>query len=123
MKKLPLGLLALTVLAVGGYGIWWKTSGGMAPGTSKSPVADTTPARPVMAVVAARDIKFAITAAGEIGPLDFVSVRPEVGGLIASLSRVGFYSGSHADRLAEMGRVGPIAPDKECSKKPRAAAT
>jgi HlyD family secretion protein len=86
MKRLSFGLLALALLAVGGYGIRRKSSGAIAPGTSKSPVADTTPARPVTAVVAARDIKFAITAAGEIGPLDFVSVRPEVGGLIAKLT-------------------------------------
>jgi hypothetical protein len=51
MRKLPLGLLALTVLAVGGYASWWKPSSAIAPGTSKSPVVDLTPARPVTAVV------------------------------------------------------------------------
>jgi HlyD family secretion protein len=37
-------------------------------------------------VVAERDIHFAITAAGDIGPLDAVSVRPEIGGLISKLT-------------------------------------
>jgi multidrug resistance efflux pump len=36
--------------------------------------------------VETRDIDFAVTAAGDIGPLDAVSVRPEVGGLISKLT-------------------------------------
>ena len=36
--------------------------------------------RPTTAVVEARDIYFAVTAAGDIGPADQVSVRPEVDG-------------------------------------------
>ncbi len=41
---------------------------------------------PATAVADHRDINFSVTAAGEIGPIDTVSVRPEVGGLIAKLS-------------------------------------
>jgi RND family efflux transporter MFP subunit len=41
---------------------------------------------PTTAVVEARDIAFAINAAGDIGPADQVSVRPEVNGKIESLA-------------------------------------
>jgi RND family efflux transporter MFP subunit len=41
--------------------------------------------RPTSATVEARDIHFAINAAGEIGPADQVSVRPEVNGRILQL--------------------------------------
>ncbi len=41
---------------------------------------------PTTFVAAVRDIHFAVTAAGDIGPLDAVSVRPEIGGLIAKLT-------------------------------------
>ena len=41
---------------------------------------------PTTFVAAIRDIHFAVTAAGDIGPLDAVSVRPEIGGLIAKLT-------------------------------------
>ena len=44
------------------------------------------PSQPATAVADHRDINFSVTAAGEIGPIDTVSVRPEVGGLIAKLS-------------------------------------
>jgi HlyD family secretion protein len=86
MKKLLFALLALTLLAVGGYGVWRKRSSAVAPETSKSTAVAAAAARPATAAVAPREIKFAITAAGEIGPLDSVSVRPEVGGLIAKLT-------------------------------------
>ena len=43
-------------------------------------------APPTTAIVATRDINFAITAAGDIGPVDTVSVRPEVGGIISTLT-------------------------------------
>lgn len=42
-------------------------------------------ARPTSATVESRDIHFAINAAGEIGPADQVSVRPEVNGRILQL--------------------------------------
>ncbi len=41
--------------------------------------------RPTSATVESRDINFAINAAGEIGPADQVSVRPEVNGRILQL--------------------------------------
>ena len=41
---------------------------------------------PTTFAAAIRDIHFAVTAAGDIGPLDAVSVRPEIGGLIAKLT-------------------------------------
>lgn len=44
------------------------------------------PSPPATAVVTTRDIHFAVTAAGDIGPLDAVSVRPEIGGLISKLT-------------------------------------
>src|SRR5262249_19339841 len=41
--------------------------------------------RPTTAIVAVRDISFAVTAAGEITPAEQVSVRPEVSGKIDQL--------------------------------------
>src|SRR6266705_4820725 len=45
------------------------------------PSADA-PARPTMATAELRDISFAVNAAGEIGPAEQVSVRPEINGKI-----------------------------------------
>src|SRR5688500_3503920 len=42
-------------------------------------------ARPTTAVVSPRNIRFAITAAGEITPAEQVSVRPEISGRIDEL--------------------------------------
>ena len=86
MKKAILWFLALSALAGGGYLAWQKYAdqkvfhkpGPAAAGRKTGP--------PATAVVATRDISFAVTAAGEIGPLDTVSVRPEVGGLISKLT-------------------------------------
>ena len=52
-----------------------------------SPAAESRkkPARPTTAVVASRNISFAISAAGEITPAEQVSVRPEVSGRIDKL--------------------------------------
>jgi RND family efflux transporter MFP subunit len=47
--------------------------------------ANAEPARPSTALVETRDIDFAVNAAGEIGPAEQVSVRPEVNGRIAEL--------------------------------------
>src|SRR6476646_6021265 len=41
--------------------------------------------RPTTAVAETRDIRFAVNAAGDIGPAEQVSVRPEVNGKIADL--------------------------------------
>lgn len=75
--KLFLSLIVVLGLAIGGY-FWWRNSPAQAasePGT----------ARPTTAAVEARDIFFAVNAAGDIGPADQVSVRPEVDGRIAEL--------------------------------------
>ncbi len=86
MKKLILWLFVLAGLASGIYWArqnypdkiaFWKS--GPASGTASSALTKT-------AVVATRDINFAVTAAGDIGPLDAVSVRPEIGGLISKLT-------------------------------------
>lgn len=85
MKKTILTLLAVAAAA----GVFWTTrnhpaGGALTPrgnaggGRTDGPVPTVT--------VQARDIHFAVTAAGDIGPLDAVSVRPEIGGLIAKLT-------------------------------------
>ena len=47
---------------------------------------DAAAARPTTAKVERRSIKFAVTAAGDIGPAEQVSVRPEVNGKISALN-------------------------------------
>ena len=75
--KLILSLVAILGLTAGGYFIWTK-----APASN-----DETQkhARPTTAIVEARDIEFAVSAAGDIGPADQVSVRPEINGRIEEL--------------------------------------
>ena len=52
----------------------------------KTPAKQSTLAsRPTTAVVERRNINFTVTAAGEIGPSEQVSVRPEVNGKIKDL--------------------------------------
>src|SRR5256885_16922443 len=76
MKK---WIILAVVLAGGAWGFQkWRNS---LPGTGAS-AADS---HPTTAVVETRDILFAVTAAGEIGPADQVSVRPEINGRIAEL--------------------------------------
>lgn len=75
--KVILTLLVAAGLGVGGFFVWkqWQRR-----------QAESPDARPVsIANVEARDISFSITAAGEIGPADQVSVRPEINGKIAEL--------------------------------------
>jgi len=86
MKRLFLWLLALSALAGGGYWAWQKHGDTIVPGKSGAIAVAKKPSPPTTAVVTTRDINFAVTAAGEIGPLDTVSVRPEVGGLISKLT-------------------------------------
>src|SRR5262245_34487854 len=57
----------------------WRAS---LPGTSSS----AGNARSTTAVIETRDIHFAVSAAGEIGPAEQVSVRPEINGKILTLS-------------------------------------
>ena len=70
-------LIVLTGLSAGGYFLWRH---GPAIETSNN-----TTSRPTTAVVQSRDIRFIVNAAGDIGPADQVSVRPEVNGRIAEL--------------------------------------
>src|SRR5437868_15143133 len=75
--KLLLSLFAMLSLGAGGYYLW-----------KSSPVQeniDRMANRPTTATVETRDILFAVNAAGDIGPADQVSVRPEVDGRIADL--------------------------------------
>ncbi len=78
MKKL-VGLVL--VIAVAGGGLWyWKTHS-----SSATANADAS-SRPTLATIESRDIRFSVTAAGEIGPSEQVSVRPEVNGKISVLT-------------------------------------
>ncbi len=75
--KLFLSLAAIVGIGIGGY-LWWRNS------PTQSAI-DPIASRPTTAAVEARDIFFAVNAAGDIGPADQVSVRPEVDGRIAEL--------------------------------------
>src|SRR6188768_1508406 len=76
MKK---WIVLILVLVGGGWGVqkWRSTMPKDAPGAVAG--------RPTTAVVDSRDIRFAVNAAGDIGPAEQVSVRPEVNGKIAEL--------------------------------------
>lgn len=76
MKKWII-LIALLGAAIGGYAVWSHSKKAETPSAS--------PARPTTAKIELRDIKFAVTAAGDIGPDDMVSVRPEINGRISEL--------------------------------------
>ena len=75
--KLIISLVAILGLGAGGYILWKKAPHG-ADEVQK-------PGRPTTAVVEPRDIDFAVSAAGDIGPADQVSVRPEINGRIEEL--------------------------------------
>jgi len=75
--KLIFTLVAVLGLGTGGYFVWNK-----AP---KAADDVQKPDRPTEAVVESRDIQFAVSAAGDIGPADQVSVRPEINGRIEEL--------------------------------------
>jgi RND family efflux transporter MFP subunit len=77
MKKWIVILLAVAAAGFGTYKKWpdWKP---------KATGEDLT-GRPTTAPVETRSIHFAVSAAGEIGPAEQVSVRPEVNGMIATL--------------------------------------
>jgi len=76
MKKL---VIVVVLLAAVGVGTWlWL-------GRKQADKPDARRSRPNSATVEARDIRFSINAAGEIGPADQVSVRPEVNGRILEL--------------------------------------
>lgn len=75
MKKFII-LIVVLVVGLGGYLIWNHQR---AKPTANSPVRAST------ATIELRNINFAVTAAGEIGPDDMVSVRPEINGRISAL--------------------------------------
>jgi RND family efflux transporter MFP subunit len=74
MKNVVL-IIAVVGLAVCGY---------LLIGHKKAPVARVTE-RANTATIELRNINFAVTAAGEIGPDDMVSVRPEINGRVSVL--------------------------------------
>jgi RND family efflux transporter MFP subunit len=75
MKKWMV-LIAVLAAGVAGYGVWkWQ----------KSQPAPDLSSPTTTAMVASRTITLAVNAAGDIGPDDMVSVRPEVNGRIAEL--------------------------------------
>src|SRR2546422_11172091 len=77
MKK---WMILVVVLAGAGWGLtkWngWKPAGLEQKGAGR---------RPATAEVESRSIRFAVTAAGDIGPAEQVSVRPEINGRIETL--------------------------------------
>jgi HlyD family secretion protein len=85
MKILLIWLIVLSMLGGGGYYAskkwpekvqFWKSA--EKENTRKF-------SRPTTAVVSARNISFAITAAGEITPAELVNVRPEISGRVETL--------------------------------------
>ena len=77
MKKVVI-IIAVVALGIGGYFLLHR------PKTPVSAASNTT-ARPNTATIELRNIDFAVTAAGEIGPDDMVSVRPEINGRVSQL--------------------------------------
>src|SRR6478609_9463009 len=77
MKKWVVVLAVIVGAGFGSYAIWnnWQ----------KGKSAAASPERPNTATVELRDINFAVNAAGEIGPAEQVSVRPEINGKIEVL--------------------------------------
>jgi HlyD family secretion protein len=75
--KFFVSLIVVLGMGGGGYFLWKKSPDQNA--------ANQGPVRPDTAVVELRDIQFAVSAAGDIGPADQVSVRPEINGRIEEL--------------------------------------
>lgn len=73
-------LLLIAALAVGGWFFWQQKQG------AAQAAAGAANARPSTAEIETRDIRFAVSAAGEITPAEQVSVRPEVNGKIEVLT-------------------------------------
>jgi len=76
MKKVVVVIAVIVVAGIGGYFYMNRP---------KVPVAPVTHTQPTTATIELRNINFAVTAAGEIGPDDMVSVRPEINGRISKL--------------------------------------
>jgi HlyD family secretion protein len=72
--------MALLLVTLGGAGVYfWSRS------NHRPDAAEAAGGRPTTAVVAFGDVNFVVSVAGEIGPAEQVSVRPEVNGRIAEL--------------------------------------
>lgn len=76
MKK---WIILLVIVAAGAWGFQKWRNGGTPPGDGQ------LENRPTTAIVETRDISFKVNAAGDIGPAEQVSVRPEVNGKIDKL--------------------------------------
>src|SRR6187402_1631400 len=72
-------ILLIAALSAGGWYFWRQKQGA-------TQAADVGTARPSTAEIETRDIRFAVSAAGEITPAEQVSVRPEVNGKIEVLT-------------------------------------
>ena len=77
MKTL-LTLIVVAALGAGGWFYWKKQR-------AESAVTQGSNTPPSTAIVETRSIRFAVSAAGDIGPAEQVSVRPEVNGKIEQL--------------------------------------
>ncbi|MBI2948016.1 MAG: biotin/lipoyl-binding protein, partial [Verrucomicrobia bacterium] len=74
-------VVAVIALAGGSWALLnWRN---LEPAAGKAE--STLASRPTTAVVETRNIQFKVSAAGEIGPAEQVSVRPEVNGRIKTL--------------------------------------
>ena len=73
-------IVVLLLIVVGLVVVYWKRL----PANATTVASKNGPL--TTAIVAPRDINFAVTAASDIGPPDAVSVRPEIGGLISKLT-------------------------------------
>ena len=78
MKNFLILVLVAAALAVGGVFAWKKFG-------PEPQAASAVKTRPTTAVAEKRDIKFFVNVAGDIGPAEQVSVRPEVNGKIDAL--------------------------------------
>lgn len=77
MSKWFVLIVLAGALGAGGYWFWQKQR--------NEAQAEAAPTRPTTAPVIQTNIDFAVNAAGEIGPADQVSVRPQVNGIIKLL--------------------------------------
>jgi len=75
--KTIIAVLVVVGIGYGAYRYWQNSATGSA--------ANALAARPTTAVVIQTNISFAVNAAGEIGPAEQVSVRPEINGKIETL--------------------------------------
>lgn len=77
-------IIAILLVAAGGGGFYlWNRS--KAPGHPGPGGSEGSGQRPTSATVERGEVNFAVTVAGEIGPAEQVSVRPEVNGKISEL--------------------------------------